>query len=506
MLWRALLAGIVVVACSAAAVTTAALLQVKSVTGYLDQSAPLRHSGVVLPAPGAPETLLLVGSDNRYGQGTTESNTDTMLLVRINADSSTINLLSIPRDLEVRLPGGVSKLNAAWETGGPKLLIDTLRTQVFPGTNFNVNHIINIDFAGFSDLINAIGCVYTMVDHRYYNDTAQTGYSSINIEPGYQKLCGGSGSNVGGASTALAFVRFRHTDSDLVRESRQQDFLRWARDQFSTSDLLDNRDKLLRIFGRHVSTDSLLHSTDGLLELFDLAVNANGHGLRSIKFPISSYPVIDGEDYLAAETSQTVAAYRTFITPTVAEHKPLKAPKKRHKPTRTGTYRLPAGMVSASNDGVAQAAALGKLFLPIYYPQDVPANSTYCFSITGNCLDYPNPTTEYGNSYPRAYEIRGDGTTRYPAYVLTLVINKGLGEYFNVEGTTWQYPPILHDPTSVQTIKGKKLYEYFNGGNLSLVAWHTPRGAYWIANTLQDDIPKDQMIAMALTLTKATRR
>ena len=73
-------------------------------------------------------------------------------------------------------------------------------------------------------MVNAIGCVYTDVDHRYYNNTALTDYSSIDIQPGYQKLCG---------SDALSFVRFRHTDTDIVRNARQQDFIRWAKSQFS---------------------------------------------------------------------------------------------------------------------------------------------------------------------------------------------------------------------------------------------------------------------------------
>ena len=130
--------------------------------------------------------------------------------------SSTINVLSIPRDLQVDIPGqGTAKVNSAYSLGGPSLLIRTIRQNVFPG--LKVNHIIDINFGGFDALVNSIGCVYTDVDHRYYNNTAVTDYSSINLQPGYQKLCG---------PQALSFVRFRHTDSDIVRSARQQDFIR----------------------------------------------------------------------------------------------------------------------------------------------------------------------------------------------------------------------------------------------------------------------------------------
>ena len=134
-------------------------------------------------------------------------------------------MLSVPRDLKVQIPeGGVmttDKLNSAYSIGGPNLLLKVLKQQVFPG--LHVNHIIDVNFGGFEDLVDAIGCVYTDVDHRYYNNTAYTDYSSIDIQPGYQKLCG---------TDALEFVRFRHTDNDIVRNARQQDFLRWAKDQF----------------------------------------------------------------------------------------------------------------------------------------------------------------------------------------------------------------------------------------------------------------------------------
>ena len=139
-----------------------------------------------------------------------------------------------------------------------------------------VNHVVDVNFSGFEELVDAIGCVYGDVDHRYYNNTNYSDYSSIDIQPGYQKLCD---------TNALAFVRFRHTDSDIVRNARQQDFIRWAKDDYSISQLLANKDKLLRIFGKHAQVDSGLQSLDGLLSLFDLVINSDGHTIKSIPFP-----------------------------------------------------------------------------------------------------------------------------------------------------------------------------------------------------------------------------
>ena len=114
--------------------------------------------------------------------------------------------------------------------------------------------MVDVGFGGFEKMINAIGCVYTDVDHRYYNNTAVTDYSSIDLQPGYQKLCG---------PDALSFVRFRHTDSDIVRNARQQDFIRWAKSQFSQDQIITQRGQLLRIFGKNATTDHDLHTTDG---------------------------------------------------------------------------------------------------------------------------------------------------------------------------------------------------------------------------------------------------
>ena len=161
---------------------------------------------------------------------------------------------------------------------------------MFP--QFVPNHILDVNFGGFADLVDAIGCVYSDIDHRYYNQSepapSPDNFSSIDIEPGYQRLCGGNNQPNG----ALAFVRFRHTDTDLVREARQQDFIRWAKSQYSIGTLVSNRDRLLKILGQHSQSDEGLHSIDGLLKLFDLAANmeSNGASIKQIPFPAALQP------------------------------------------------------------------------------------------------------------------------------------------------------------------------------------------------------------------------
>jgi LCP family protein required for cell wall assembly len=532
--WRGVLAFVVVVACAAGATATAGLLKVNDFVGKLNLTKPLATKELVLPAPGKPETLLLVGVDHRYGEGDGPGNTDTMMLVRIDDSSTTINTLSIPRDLGVQIPGttGISKLNAAYADDGETLLIKTLREDVFP--KLKVNHVLIVDFASFSNLINAIGCVYVQVDHRYYNHSEgalnpATDYSSIYIQPGYQKLCGGSGSNLGGPDTALAFVRFRHNDNDFVRQARQQDFLRWAKQNFSSSELLSKQNVLLTDFGKDVQTDGNLHRTDGLLDLFNLAINANGSAQKSIPFPDDGTENVGGADDVILDEAQAEAAYKRFMTPTIAPaggSSTTTTPttttppvtKGKHHHAKVRVYTPPAYMAADSGDGNSQAAHLGHSGLPVYYPKYIPTNFAYCYSISGNCdigYEVQVDPQAYAASYPRHYKIDGFGGKKYPSYVMTLVYSSGgesdtaTGEYASVQGTTWPGaghaagPPILRTGYVTKVVNGKLLYVYSQGGRFAVVAWKTKGGVYWISNTLQNDIPNDQMVAMAASFTRA---
>src|SRR5437763_11795241 len=82
------------------------------------------------------------------------------------------------------------KINAAYSIGGAKLAVKTVK-QVL---GIKINHVIDINFLGFKTLVDYLGCIYVQVDRRYYHSNlglapSQT-YSEINIQPGYQKLCG----------------------------------------------------------------------------------------------------------------------------------------------------------------------------------------------------------------------------------------------------------------------------------------------------------------------------
>jgi LCP family protein required for cell wall assembly len=183
----------------------------------------------------AGSNYLIVGSDTRsfvssqadaaaFGSAQSQSGqrSDTMMVVHVDPGGSTGILVSFPRDLWVDVPGhGTNKINAAFAFGGAQLTIQTIRQ------NFGVPiaHYLEVDFAGFRDIVNAIGSVPI-----YFPFPARDHNSGLNIPTaGCINLNG---------DTALAYVRSRYYEykkngqwqsdptSDLGRIERQQYFIR----------------------------------------------------------------------------------------------------------------------------------------------------------------------------------------------------------------------------------------------------------------------------------------
>jgi LCP family protein required for cell wall assembly len=497
---RFALGAFIVIGFTAATTAVAGLLQFKQLATYISATPAIKHANVVVPSPGAPQTILVIGSDHRARTPWRSANTDTMMLIRLDPNSSTINVLSIPRDLEVDIRGvGTSKINSAYSVGGPNLLIRTIKQNVF--SDLKVSHIVDINFGGFDALVNSIGCVYTDVDHRYYNNTAFTDYSSINLQPGYQKLCG---------PQALSFVRFRHTDSDLVRNARQQDFVRWAKQQYSQDQLISNRNMLVRIFGKHAQTDQDLHTTDGLINLFNLVAFMDGHTIKQIKFPAQIQPCGGGGTtttgaaaapaacYVTANSAAEQRAYNELMTPTSSKPPSptvSQAPATGHAGRRRPG---PSDLVPNVVGGRAQAAALRRAHMPVYYPRMIAPGSSYCVDLANNCYVESGAGTGF---YPRAYKFR-QNRHRYFAYRMTIELNPLLGEYYGIQGMTWQHPPILNTPSFSRMVNGRQLLVYANGGKVSVVAWRTAWGVYWVSNTLTDTLSPRQMIGIAASLTR----
>ncbi len=190
-----------------------------------------------IPLANQAAIALIVGYDHRKGvESAGPSRSDTMMLVRADPDTKTISLLSFPRDLYVTLycpdkqtgepvAQGSGRINGAYAICRSQGSLATVKKL----TGLPVNYLVTVDFHGFKQVVDTLGGVWMDVDRRYYNKnvgTFATNYADINLQPGYQRLNG---------NDALEFVRFRHTDSDLFRLARQQEFVKAFKQQVSSS-------------------------------------------------------------------------------------------------------------------------------------------------------------------------------------------------------------------------------------------------------------------------------
>lgn len=491
-LGRSLLGGLLIALLTAGAVATAALLEVKDlVDRFNPDGAPISDEGITRAEAGQPRTFLILGSDRRFDElkknnpaleKDVPARSDTMMLVRLDPDQAATTVLSLPRDLKVRIPGyGTDKLNASYSLGGPTLTVKTIKEF----TGLDINHVVNINFGGFREVVNAIGCVYIDVDRRYYHSNeglpVSAHYAEIDLQPGYDKLCG---------TDALSYVRFRHLDSDIVRAARQQAFLRQAKDQLNASSLIDNRDELVEIFAENTQTDRSLQSSAALLSVLKLALFSASHPIRQIEFPAQ----YEDDVYVVASREDVERVVDEFLhpgrreAPREVQLTPDAKPRTINRPDKEpeSPQDVP-GLVNGQRmgaDQLAETAARTKLPFDIYFPKYVTSSSRY---------ESEKPV--------RVYKVANRAGEYQRAYRLALSHNIVEGQYWGVQGTDWPTPPILDAPHQVVERHGRKLGVYRDGSRIHLVSWRHDGAVYWVKNTLSNHLTNTQMLEIASTLT-----
>ncbi|HEV3000077.1 MAG TPA: LCP family protein [Solirubrobacteraceae bacterium] len=488
-LLRSLLAGVLIVLFTAGATATKLFAEIDDITPPPDPGPPIvPPRDLEQTKPGKPQTLLLLGSDRRWidKHNGDRARSDTMMLVRLDAGADATTVMSVPRDLRVEIPGyGMDKMNNAYALGGAALTVKTLRAV----TGIKVHHVVNVHFGGFREAVNALGCFYVDVDRRYYhsNEGLPPGerFAEIDVPAGYQRLCG---------QDALDYVRFRHGDDDLVRAARQQDFLRAAKDQLSTSGLIGDREKLARIFGEHSETDPALSTRRGFLRLLQLALYSAERPVRQVEFPGTFVKLpVGGQmvDYVESTPDQIAGAVDAFMDGGGEREGRAAAPRAARRPrprTLAGLVRS-GEMVDARAAGrevARRARRRDRLAIPLRFPAYLTAAGRYA---------------EQQN--PRVYRLRDRAGRPQWAYRLTLVESVVEGAYYGVQGTIWRTPPLLAHPSAVRRVGGKRLELFRSGKRLRFVAWRTSAGAYWISNTLTMKLRDDQMLALAASLTSS---
>ncbi|MFF9146410.1 LCP family protein [Streptomyces sp. NPDC014861] len=224
------------------------------------------------PAEGDCTTYLIVGSDSREGMSSEEKKklhtgsaegkrTDSMMILASCSSGNT--MISLPRDSWVTIPNfvgsesgksfparGGSKLNAAYAMDGPELLVRTVEYN----TGLRIDHYAEIGFAGFANIVDALGGVELNIEKGFKDKK-----SGADFQAGKQTLDG---------EQALAFVRTRYAfaESDLARTKNQQKFLSALANQAATPGTILNPFALYPTLG--AGLDTLIVDKD--MSLYDL--------------------------------------------------------------------------------------------------------------------------------------------------------------------------------------------------------------------------------------------
>src|SRR5688572_962362 len=181
-------------------------------------------------APEEPVTFLLVGSDTRANPAPGEvpdSRSDAIMIARLSADRRHAQLISIPRDSWVDIPGhGKNKINASYAFGGPSLLIQTVEQL----TQVRIDHYVAIDFDGIIQVTDDLGGVDVYVAETTSNGpyTFPAGENHLN----------------GDQARWYLGQRYGLQGGDFDRVKRQQQYLRSMFGKLFSSDTFTNPGRL----------------------------------------------------------------------------------------------------------------------------------------------------------------------------------------------------------------------------------------------------------------------
>lgn len=241
--------------------------------------------------PEGTTNILLLGSDSRgeseaeYRDQTGEEGerSDVIMLVHIPADRSGVYVMSIMRDLWLDVPGhGQGRINSALSTGGLDLVVDTVEDALYT----HIDHVVTIDFEGFSDLTTALGGVY--VDNPRAFSAGQR--NPAFYPEGDIRLEG---------SDALRFVRERKAfaTGDYVRVENQQLMLRGIVERFLSSDTLANPERVIGVLEAilpYMWMDSGLDDTDTVVGYAMDMRNVRADDIEMFTMPTGEQTVTTG--------------------------------------------------------------------------------------------------------------------------------------------------------------------------------------------------------------------
>jgi LCP family protein required for cell wall assembly len=254
------------------------------------------------PAASAGTNWLIAGSDSRQGltrmqerqlatgnlSAAAGERSDTILILHIPSGGGRPVLVSIPRDSYVPIPGyGSSKINAAFDLGGPKLLAETVQSV----TGLYISHYMGIGFGGFVSVVNAVGGVHMCLPGPMVDPKA-----GLNLKAGCQNLDG---------DQALGYVRTRNFAlSDLQREQDQRLFLKALLSKMTSPGVLLNPFAIIPAATGSANTLTVSQGT-GVYQLMQVAFALRNPETTTV--PLASLDFQTPNDGVAVQWNQSQA-------------------------------------------------------------------------------------------------------------------------------------------------------------------------------------------------------
>ncbi|MDG4825201.1 LCP family protein [Asanoa sp. WMMD1127] len=248
----------------------AATLYVRSVDGDIERieafdAVPEAARPPKVEAAKDALNFLVLGSDSRDPANASGSRSDTIILLHLTKDRSSAQMVSIPRDTWLHVPptkdgkrgDADAKINAAFAWGGVPLMVQTVESY----TKVRIDHVAMVDFAGFKEIVDALGGVEIDVEESFTSTHSLNPDSIRHFRKGPQTMDGA-------AALDYARERFAFKDGDFARIRHQQQVIKAILNKASSGGILTNPGRLNGFL--RATADAV--AVDGTLNLFDMAM------------------------------------------------------------------------------------------------------------------------------------------------------------------------------------------------------------------------------------------
>ena len=317
--------------------------ELRAVSRLLPEAAPTPRAEETAPAAGRRDgvyTLLLAGQDDG------NSNTDTLMLARLDSREHRIDVVSIPRDTMINTPWKIRKINAAYAMGpfNNESGAASLKRQVARLTGFEPDGYAVLELDTFRQLIDAMGGVrFTVPMAMDYEDKSQG--LSIHLSPGEQLLNG---------QQAVGLCRFRsgYSNADLGRIEMQQRFLKRCAEQCISLGNIPNLPKVVQILAEGLETNV---SAGNIAWLLGQTLRCKSEDIRFATAP-TALDTVDGYSYTILELEPWLAMLNASLNP---HREPIRAAALDLIYRRDGGIACTAAMAQAQEAAQAAMAAEG---------------------------------------------------------------------------------------------------------------------------------------------------